>query len=419
MGTLIMHIDMDSYFASVEQQANPHLRGKPIVVSGRPDIHSVVAAASKEAKRYGIRSGMTTWEARKLCPHVIFVPGSPEKYETVTRRFLSILIRYTPMVEVYSIDEAFMDISQEAPRWGGPLALARRIQAEFRRELGEWITCSIGIAPNKLLAKLAVEEAKPAGIRWIGPEEVPELLERTPVEEVWGIGPRIANRLHHMGIWKLADLGRFPERYLRQAFGVQGTTLYLWGRGFDPTPLVPYWQEEEVKSVGHSHAIPKALRHPEGTRSVLLYLCEKVGRRLRAKGLAGRVVHFGFRDAELHWQARQKALEEATDDEERIFRVAMEICEELGGFPGETTLVGVRVSHLVPKAETPRPLLPEEERGERLARALDRIRDRFGEGAIWRGSTYASKLLVQATGGMGRQKELALQLKAHGPAKMG
>lgn len=415
---LIMHIDMDSYFASVEQQANPHLRGKPIVVSGRPDIHSVVAAASKEAKRYGIRSGMTTWEARRLCPQVIFVPGDPAKYETMTRRFLAILLRYTPMVEVYSIDEVFMDVTQEAPRWGGPLALARRIQADFRRELGEWITCSIGIAPNKLLAKLAVEEAKPAGVRWIRPEEVPEILEKTPVEAVCGIGPRIARRLHHMGIWVLSDLGRFPERYLRRAFGAYGTTLYLWGKGLDPTPLIPYWQEEEVKSVGHSHAVPKALRHPEGARGVLLYLCEKVGRRLRAKGLAGRVIHFGFRDHAMRWHAKQRALEEATDDEERVFRVALELCEELGGFPEETTLVGVRVAGLVPKAETLRPLLPKEARWERLLAALDRIRDRWGEGAILRGAAYASRLLVEATGGMGRQKEIALELKGMPPADM-
>ena len=190
-----------------------------------------------------------------------------------------------------------------------------------------------------MLAKLAVEEAKPTGIRWIHPEEVPQVLERTPVEAVCGIGPRIARRLHHMGIWKLADLGRFPERYLRKVFGVYGTTLYLWGKGLDPTPLIPYWQEEETKSVGHSHAIPKALRDPKGARSVLLYLCEKVGRRLRAKGLADRVIRFGFRNAHMRWHAKQKALEEPTDDEERIFRVALEICEELGGFPEETTLV--------------------------------------------------------------------------------
>jgi len=410
VGTLIMHIDMDSYFASVEQQANPSLRGKPIVVSGRPDIHSVVAAASKEAKRYGISSGMTTWEAKKLCPDVIFVPGDPDKYETMTRRFLSILIRYTPMVEVYSIDEVFMDVTQEAARWGGPLTLARRIQAEFRRELGEWITCSIGIAPNKMLAKLAVEEAKPAGVRWLRPEEVPQVLERTPVESVCGIGPRIARRLHHMGIWTLADFGRFPERYLRKAFGVYGTTLYLWGRGLDPTPLIPYWREEEVKSVGHSHAVPRELRHPEGARKVLLHLCVKTARRLRSRGVAGRVIHAFFRDAGMRYRGAQRALSTLTFDEERIYRAAMEIIERLGGFPEETTLVGVRVAGLEHLRATPRPLFPKDARRERLLHALDRIRDRFGEEAIIPATVLECRLTT-ATGGMGREREIARMLR--------
>ncbi|MEN3010930.1 MAG: DNA polymerase IV, partial [Candidatus Bipolaricaulaceae bacterium] len=129
---ILFHLDMDSYFASVEQQARPWLRGKPVVVSGRPDIHSVVAAASKEAKRYGIKAGMSTWEAQKLCPHVIFVPGDPDKYESVTRRFLAILLPYTPMVEVYSIDEVFLDASQVVARYPDPLALAKEIKARFR-----------------------------------------------------------------------------------------------------------------------------------------------------------------------------------------------------------------------------------------------------------------------------------------------
>ncbi|MGC9529445.1 MAG: DNA polymerase Y family protein [Candidatus Bipolaricaulaceae bacterium] len=411
MEPLIVHLDMDAYFASVEQQANPALRGRPIVVSGRPDIHSVVAAASREAKRYGIRSGMTTWEAKQLCPQVLFVPGDPDKYEAATRRFLQIILRYTPMVEVYSIDEVFMDVTREAPRWGGPLALVEEIVDALRRELGECITCSVGIAGNKMLTKLAVEEAKPAGIRWYRPEEVPGVLQRTPVEAVCGIGPRIARRLHHMGVWTLADLARIPEPYLRRSFGVYGTTLHLWGKGLDPTPLVPYWQEEEVKSVGHSHAIPKPLRGPGGVRSVLFYLCERTGRRLRAKGLAGRVVHFGFRDGNMRSRGKQRALGTPTDVDEQIFRVALDLCGELGGFPEETTMVGVRVGDLVPKAKTSRPLLPRDAREERLQLALDRIRDRWGEGAIWHGSTYAAKLLVEATGGMGRQKEIALARK--------
>jgi DNA polymerase-4 len=408
----IFHIDMDSYFASVEQQARPWLRGKPIVVSGRPDIHSVVAAASKEAKRYGIKAGMSTWEAKKLCPEVIFVPGDPDKYESVTRRFLGILISYTPMVEVYSIDEVFLDATDILPRYPDPIALALEIKRKFREELGEWITCTIGIAPNKLLAKLATEEAKPNGIKWIRPEDVPEVLRNTPVEAVCGIGPRIAKRLSYMGVWTLADLGKIPEAYLKRVFGVYGTLLHLWGMGVDPTPLKPYWQEEEEKSIGHSHALPKSLRHPEGARRVLYYLSVKTARRLRKKGFVGRVIHAMYRDEEMKYFGAQKALSTPTCDERRIFDAAMEIVERLGGFPYGVSLVGVRVAGLKRISAHPYPLFPEEARREKLLSALDRIRDRFGEEAVIPASALDCQLLVGATGGLGRQREIAQAVRA-------
>jgi len=408
----IFHIDMDSYFASVEQQARPWLRGKPIVVSGRPDIHSVVAAASKEAKRYGIKAGMSTWEAKKLCPEVIFVPGDPDKYESVTRRFLGILISYTPMVEVYSIDEVFLDATDILPRYPDPIALALEIKRKFREELGEWITCTIGIAPNKLLAKLATEEAKPNGIKWIRPEDVPEVLRNTPVEAVCGIGPRIAKRLSYMGVWTLADLGKIPEAYLKRVFGVYGTVLHLWGMGVDPTPLKPYWQEEEEKSIGHSHALPKSLRHPEGARRVLYYLSVKTARRLRKKGFVGRVIHAMYRDEEMKYFGAQKALSTPTCDERRIFDAAMEIVERLGGFPYGVSLVGVRVAGLERISAHPYPLFPEEARREKLLSALDRIRDRFGEEAVIPASALDCQLLVGATGGLGREREIARAVRA-------
>jgi DNA polymerase-4 len=408
----IFHIDMDSYFASVEQQARPWLRGKPIVVSGRPDIHSVVAAASKEAKRYGIKAGMSTWEAKKLCPEVIFVPGDPDKYESVTRRFLGILISYTPMVEVYSIDEVFLDATEILPRYPDPIALALEIKRKFREELGEWITCTIGIAPNKLLAKLATEEAKPNGIKWIRPEDVPEVLRNTPVEAVCGIGPRIAKRLSYMGVWTLADLGKIPEAYLKRVFGVYGTLLHLWGMGVDPTPLKPYWQEEEEKSIGHSHALPKSLRHPEGARRVLYYLSVKTARRLRKKGFVGRVIHAMYRDEEMKYFGAQKALSTPTCDERRIFDAAMEIVERLGGFPYGVSLVGVRVAGLERISAHPYPLFPEEARREKLLSALDRIRDRFGEEAVIPASALDCQLLVGATGGLGREREIARAVRA-------
>jgi DNA polymerase-4 len=408
----IFHIDMDSYFASVEQQARPWLRGKPIVVSGRPDIHSVVAAASKEAKRYGIKAGMSTWEAKKLCPEVIFVPGDPDKYESVTRRFLGILISYPPMVEVYSIDEVFLDATDILPRYPDPIALALEIKRKFREELGEWITCTIGIAPNKLLAKLATEEAKPNGIKWIRPEDVPEVLRNTPVEAVCGIGPRIAKRLSYMGVWTLADLGKIPEAYLKRVFGVYGTLLHLWGMGVDPTPLKPYWQEEEEKSLGHSHALPKSLRHPEGARRVLYYLSVKTARRLRKKGFVGRVIHAMYRDEEMKYFGAQKALSTPTCDERRIFDAAMEIVERLGGFPYGVSLVGVRVAGLERISSFPYPLFPEEAKREKLLSALDRIRDRFGEEAVIPASALDCQLLVGATGGLGREREIARTVRA-------
>jgi DNA polymerase-4 len=408
----IFHIDMDSYFASVEQQARPWLRGKPIVVSGRPDIHSVVAAASKEAKRYGIKAGMSTWEAKKLCPEVIFVPGDPDKYESVTRRFLGILISYTPMVEVYSIDEVFLDATEILPRYPDPIALALEIKRKFREELGEWITCTIGIAPNKLLAKLATEEAKPNGIKWIRPEDVPEVLRNTPVEAVCGIGPRIAKRLSYMGVWTLADLGKIPEAYLKRVFGVYGTLLHLWGMGVDPTPLKPYWQEEEEKSIGHSHALPKSLRYPEGARRVLYYLSVKTARRLRKKGFVGRVIHAMYRDEEIKYFGAQKALSTPTCDERRIFDAAMEIVERLGGFPYGVSLVGVRVAGLERISSFPYPLFPEEAKREKLLSALDRIRDRFGEEAVIPASALDCQLLVGATGGLGREREIARAVRA-------
>jgi DNA polymerase-4 len=405
---LVMHIDMDSYFASIEQQADPRLRGKPIVVSGRPDIYSVVAAASREAKKFGIHAGMTTWEAKKLCPRLVFVPGNPDRYLSLSRRFFDLLTAYTSMIEVYSIDEVFMEISQEEARYGGPVEMAKRVQEEFREILGTGITCSIGIAGNKMLSKLVVEEAKPAGIRLLLPEEVPALLEKTPLEAVCGIGPRISRRLKGLGLLKLGDLGRYPERILRREFGVYGGTLALWGRGLDPTPLVPYWQVDEVKSVGHSHALPKALRDPAGARNVLLYLCEGVGRRLRAKKLAARVIHFGVRDKGMRFRGGQRALEIATDNEETIFQTALSLCAERGGFPEESTLVAVRASDVLPKAETVRPLFYEDVKRERLSRAVDGIRDRYGDRVIWRGSVFSScRCLAPATGGMGQQRDVA------------
>ncbi len=295
MGRIILHLDMDSYFASVEQQANPTLRGKPIGVTGKPHERSIVVAASREAKPYGVKSGMPIWEARRLCPRLILVPGRAARYIAVTKRFLSILKRYSPLLEVFSIDEVFMDVTQEARRYGGPLGMARAIKDEFHAAFGRYITATIGIAPNKTFAKLIAKMNKPDGIGILHEEDIPGLLPTIKVGAVCGIGPRIEARLAKVGIHTLADLGRAPSWYLKKEFGVYGLFLRELGHGRDGTPIVPYTEVPPPKSVGHSKTLPPTVREFELALLVLRSLCDQVGRRLRKLGYAGRTVYFGFR----------------------------------------------------------------------------------------------------------------------------
>ena len=197
MTRTILHIDMNSYFATVEQQANPLLRGKPIAVSGRPNIQSVVATASYEAKKYGVKSGMNTWEAKKLCPFLIFIPGDPNKYIDITGRLIKIFKSYTPLVEIFSIDEVFLDLSHASSR---AQEIALEIKVRIRREIGDKMTCSIGVASNKFLAKLASEKKKPDGLTIVTPETLDEILLSSKLDDFCGIGRRILARLSDIRI---------------------------------------------------------------------------------------------------------------------------------------------------------------------------------------------------------------------------
>ena len=242
-GQIILHTDMNSYFASVEQQANPYLRGRPIAVSRKPQDHTIAAAVSNEAKEFGLKSGMPTWQVGKLCPWITFVHGDPAKYAYVSSQIFSILKRFSPLLEVFSIDEAFLDITSVADRHGGSEHLAKKIKAEIRREIGECITCSIGIAPSKVLAKIASETKKPDGLVLIPESQVQRWLERTPVTDAFGINKRIAWRLSPKGIRTLADLGQCDLHWLLKKFGTIGYYLHLIGNGKDPVPLNPKFQE--------------------------------------------------------------------------------------------------------------------------------------------------------------------------------
>ena len=383
MPRAIMHLDMDSYFASVEQQSNPPLRGKPIGVTGRPTEKSIIVAASREAKRSGLKSGMPVWEAKRLCPDLLLVPGHPSCYIELTKRFLDILETFTPNIEVFSIDEVFMDITQAAPRHGGAVSLAQQIKAAFRDALGECITATMGIASNKTFAKLIAKQHKPDGIGVLDPFQLPRLLQTTPIGDICGIGPRIEARLHKVGVRTLAELGALSEAYLRKEFGVYGLFLKAVGQGQDPNPIIPFTEVPQVKSVGHSRTLPPALRSWEMALLVLHNLCDRVGRRMRKLGLAGRTVHAGFRLTQnLGSRGKQVTLSAPTDDGDAIYAACLSAFRQIGKAPATVAHIGVSVRNLVEKRNLPSPLLPADLRQDRLNHAVDRIRDRFGETAI-------------------------------------
>jgi DNA polymerase-4 len=400
MQRVIMHVDMDSYFASVEQQARPSLRGKPIGVTGRPTERSIVVAASREAKQYKVWTGMPVWEALKACPDLVLVAGNPERYLSVTKQFVEILKRYTGLLEIYSVDEAFLDVTQEAPKYGGPIRMAEEIRRRFREELGDCITATVGIASGKTFAKLIGARSKPDGIGRLDDEEMPELLESTPTGDVWGIGRRIEARLKQAGIRTLRELGDVSERFLKREFGVYGLHLHEIGQGRDSTPLVPYTEVPPPKSVGHSKSLPPELRDFSLALIVLRDLCDKVAQRMRRLGYMGRTVHCGFRIGSIGpHHGKQTTLDLPSDDGETIYEACLVVLEKIPVKPGEVSNVGVSVGNLVATDRTPYSLLETDRRRDRLNQAVDRIRDRFGDRSVRLGTSLLVRPIPQHVGG--------------------
>ncbi len=400
MAKIIAHLDMDAYFASVEQQADPRLRGKPIAVTGKPQERSIVVAASREAKQHGVSSAMPIWEARRLCPSLQLVGGNASRYIAVTKRFLAILKKYTSQLEVFSIDEVFMDVTQEAIRYGGPVAMATSIQTEFRESLGRWITCTIGIAENRAFAKLIAKKHKPNGIGVLLPEQLPDLLQTTSVGEICGIGPRISARLQRVGIRTLADLGATPTFYLMKEFGVYGHFLRAIGQGKDPTPIIPYTVAAPVKSVGHSKTLPPELRPFHLACLVLRGLCDKVARRMRKLGFVGRTVYLGLRLGALGPHCgKQISLPFPTDDGETLYNACLTIHHKMSIHPETVFNIGVSVRNLADRDDLPTYLLEEDRKRAALNASIDRIRDRFGEKAIVTGETLLFDAIPEHVGG--------------------
>lgn len=386
----ILHVDMNSYFASVEQAANPMLRGKPVAVGGGIGKRTVVATSSYEARARGVKTGMPTWEALKICPELIVVAGDMDKYVYTSKEIIKILCDYTDLVEVFSIDEAFLDITRCKSGSGGDIEIAkdikRRIKERFR------LTCSIGIGPNKLVAKLASEMKKPDGLTTLCQEEIPVVFEFIPVEDLCGIGRKLKKRLNGLGINMCSDLGRYPVHELIKRFGlVSGIHLSNMGRGIDDSPVDPQNNVKDAKSISHSYTLPKDESDPDVVKSYLLRLSEQVGRRARKYGYRGRVVSLYLRYGDFSGYGRQRNIHDYIDDGYDIYTSALRMID----MERPVRLVGVALSDLIRNASQIYLFDPEQKKRAALA-AMDEINDRYGDFTITRASIIHNELAKKA-----------------------
>jgi len=390
---VVLHVDMDAFFASVEEKLNPRLRGRPLLVGGEVDRRGVVAAANYEARSYGIHAGMPAGEARRLCPHATFVEGNPQKYVHTQIQILDTLKSFTPAVEPFSIDEAFLDLTSVG--WKGrpveegldgavlldsvvPVAVAIQ-RAVWRRVR---LPATIGVAPNKYVAKMASGVQKPRGLTVLTVERYRERFWGKSVQELWGIGEKTRVSLEKLGIRTVGQLARFPREFLTYHFGLNGEHMQEAALGNDETPVVPYYEGVAAKSMGHEVTLSRDVSDRDALLGELLRLSDMVGRRLRGDGYLGKVVAVKFRDSKFRTVIRQRALASVMDDENEIFRTASGLLgENWDGRP--LRLIGVSVSGLVCAAGLHQHnLFGADEHKQDMRKAVDSLRDRFGEAAL-------------------------------------
>ncbi len=391
---MILHIDFNSYFATVEQQANPKLRGKPIGVTGGNRMQrTVLGAASVEAKKFGVKTGMQIWEARQLCPNIILVQGDSDKYLECTKKFINILKDYSPYLEVFSIDECFLEISKK------PIKIAKEIKLRIKKEIGEWITCSIGISYNKLMAKLAGSLKKPDGLIVIpNQKKAIKILDKVELNEICGIGSRIKKRLNNMGIFNFRSLRKAPLEALLASFKSYGQILYNMARGIDNSPLIPFYEKGEVKSVGHRHTINHDTNNPQEIKQILLKLCEMVAFRLRSKNLLGKTISCWYREAfHLGGVFCSDSIQTTiiyTCDGLEIFQAAWGIFNCLWNRE-KIRMIGVSVSNLKPQNPQNLSFLKDIKQRELINQILDKVNNKFGEFTLQRGILLNSTSILR------------------------
>lgn len=373
----IVHIDIDAFFAAVEELLDPSLKGKPVIVGGLPHERGVASTASYEARKYGVHSGMPLRKAYELCPQGVFVRGNYQIYSAFSKKFVQILSRYSPDVEEASLDEAYVDLTRCRPIYASFSRTVREIKQAVEREMG--LVVSVGVGPNKLLAKLATNKAKPGGLVEVTAGDEDEFLKDLGIESLPGIGPKAQVVLRMLNIHKIGDLWGLPRATLRSLFGLNGEELYLQSRGIDSRPLVT---ATIPKSVSRETTFLEDLWDRRILLAHLAYLCDRLTLPLRKGRLFAHIIEVKVRYSDFQTEVRRRLLISPLQGMGEIFRIARELFLQLfSGSRLSLRLVGVKASDLV----RARPLSlfePYSKRQERLGAAVDQVREKHGFGSL-------------------------------------
>ena len=382
MQRTIIHVDMDAFFAAIEQREHPEYRGKPVIVGGLSS-RGVVSTASYEARQSGVHSAMPMETARRRCPDGIFVQGSYALYAAVSAEIFAIFRRYSPLVEPLSIDEAFLDVTGMELLTPSPRDYAEKLKTEILQKTA--LVASVGIAPNKFLAKLASDLEKPDGLVEIRAEEAAALLAPLSVRRLWGVGKRTEEKLAALGLKTIGDMQRADEKRLARAVGIRAAhALKALSFGRDDRSVEP---DREAKSIGKEVTFERDLESPEEAERALLALAEKVGWRLRLAGVSARTIQLKLRRADFTTFTRSRTLFEATAHDEPIFQTVRDLFRELGVKRG-IRLLGVTGENFEPSVM---PSLFRDEKKERLYGAIDALKKRFGENIITKAPLIGKK----------------------------
>ena len=381
MSALIMHIDMDAFFASIEQQVNPSLRGKPVIIGGRNyKYRSIICAASYEAKARGIKNAMPSWRALQICPEAIFVPADTAKYIYTSNQIFAFLKTISPQVEKFSIDEFFLDVAGCQRSIGSPEKIARIIKRRIVDDFG--ITCTIGVGPTRITSKLIAKMVKPNGLAVMNKEEIKKALKDLPVEKICGIGERLKRRMNLLGIATCGELAKFPSDLLKKEFGVIGIWLKMVCL-VDDVSNIPFFVDNHVppKSVGHSQTLRRASCDQQFIRDWIYLLSEMVAARMRKKNLQGRTVYFYISDGIGGGCSRQRTYHEATFDGFEIYQRCLDIVHSFHFKNLCARVLGVSVSNLT-KADTCY-LFEKDIKRNTLMKSVDQLNDKFGEWTVY------------------------------------